>query len=134
MKDGEIKKGKVSVRVGYTKGNIYEDYKVWSRENLEGVDIAVVDGLGNAIELNARKGDIGYRIEVNGKTIATSSEQRREGIAGEYEREFQEYLNELVPIRGISCFAFAELLKEGDPDTYEGEFEVWLKERCQDES
>ena len=64
-------RSKVSVRVGSTRGNIYEDYKVWERENLKGVDITVVDGLGNKIELNAREGGIGYRIEVNGKTIAT---------------------------------------------------------------
>ena len=68
-------RSKVSVRVGSTRGNIYEDYKVWERENLKGVDITVVDGLGNKIELNARRSEIGYRIEVNGKTIATGPEE-----------------------------------------------------------
>ena len=67
--------GKVAVNIGYTKGNIYEDYKWWSRQSLEGVDIQVIDGLGNEIKLNARKGGVGYRIEVNGKTIALGPEQ-----------------------------------------------------------
>jgi len=47
-----------------------------------------------------------------------------------HEETFQQYLNELVPIpRSLACFAFSTLLQEGDPDTYEGEFEVWLQER-----
>lgn len=51
----------------------------------------------------------------------------------DHEMEFQEYLNELVPIPiSIACFPFSALLQEGDPDTYEGEFEVWLGERFPD--
>lgn len=62
--------GKVAVNIGYTRGNVYEDYKWWKRQGLAGVDIQVLDGLGNEIQLNAREGENGYRIEVNGKTIA----------------------------------------------------------------
>lgn len=48
----------------------------------------------------------------------------------EHEREFQNYLNELVLIpRSIACFSFSVLLQEGDPDTYEEEFEIWLERR-----
>lgn len=63
---------KVSVHVGYTRGDIYGDYKVFKRQSLVGVDIKVTDGLGNELELNAREGDIGYRMIVNGKTVHTT--------------------------------------------------------------
>lgn len=47
-----------------------------------------------------------------------------------WEYDFQQYLNELVPIPpSIACFPFSRLLQEGDPDTYEEEFEAWLSER-----
>lgn len=62
--------GKVAVCVGYTRGNIYEDYKWWRQESLVGADIQIIDGLGNEIQVNAREDDNGYRIEVNGETIA----------------------------------------------------------------
>lgn len=48
----------------------------------------------------------------------------------EHERDFQEYLNEFVPLPpSLTCFPFSSLLKGGDPETYEEEFEAWLRRR-----
>ena len=63
---------KATVTIGYTSGNIYEDYKHWSRKRLVGADITATDGQGNTIQLNVREEPHGFRVELNGKVIADS--------------------------------------------------------------
>lgn len=60
---------KAKVQIGYSRSDL-DHYRTWSRQSLVGVDVKVVDGLGNEIEISARQSDIGYRITVNGKEIA----------------------------------------------------------------
>lgn len=58
---------KVNFEVGYTKTNVFTNYKYWSRKNLAGVDVKIIDGNKNKIIIGSREG--GSRIEVNGKVI-----------------------------------------------------------------
>ena len=65
---------KASVSVGHTRGSL-ASYRNYSRKALVGADVEARDGLGNVISVHVREGKDGYRVVVNGKTIA---EQRRE--------------------------------------------------------
>ena len=62
---------KAEVRIGCSRGSM-EDYKITSYEGLVGADITATDGCENLIEISVRAGDTGYRIALNGKTIAES--------------------------------------------------------------
>ena len=60
---------KVSATMGYTHSDL-DSYK-WKRvTSARGVDIQVIDGLGNIIEVNAREGDVGSKVRVNGHLVA----------------------------------------------------------------
>jgi len=66
---------KAELSIGYTRKGLYDSRGRWAYqekryENLVGCDVTIKDGLGNTIEVNAREGDIGYRVSVNGKEIA----------------------------------------------------------------
>lgn len=60
---------KSQVEVGYSKSDL-ERYQTLSLCDLTGADIKARDGLGNEIEVYVRNGRTGYRIVLNGKTIA----------------------------------------------------------------
>ena len=60
---------KAFVNIGYTRSNLAH-YIDKPYRNLRGADVAVVDGKGNTIQVNVRDGETGYRISINGTTIA----------------------------------------------------------------
>jgi len=61
-----MKSKKVSITIGYSKsGNIADDYLNWSRKNLTGVDVKIIDGKGNEFVIGSREN--GTRIEINKK-------------------------------------------------------------------
>lgn len=61
---------KARVNVGFTKRGI-EEYHDKNFTNLTGADIKAFDGLGNLIEVAVRDEGQGFRISLNGKTIAS---------------------------------------------------------------
>lgn len=61
---------KAYISVGFTKSTL-DAYRTTDFTKLVGGDIKAEDGMGNIIEVNVREGGIGYRITLNGKTLAT---------------------------------------------------------------
>ena len=59
---------KAQVSVGYTRRGL-EAYKTWESPNVTGADVEARDGCGNIIVVSVREGDIGFRINLNGKTV-----------------------------------------------------------------
>ncbi len=62
--------GKAYVSVGYTKNDL-TSYRHTDFTKLVGADIRAEDDLGNVIEVNVRGEGQGYRISLNGKTLAS---------------------------------------------------------------
>lgn len=63
---------KAYVSVGFTKSDL-SHYRTTDFTKLTGADVRLEDGLGNVIQANVRDAGIGFRIELNGKMIATGS-------------------------------------------------------------
>ena len=61
--------GKAYVSVGFTKRDL-TSYRHTNFTKLTGADIRAEDDLGNVIEVNVRGDEQGYRISLNGKTLA----------------------------------------------------------------
>jgi len=62
--------GKAYVSVGFSKRDI-STYRTTTFTHLVGADIRAQDDLGNDIEVNVRADGKGYRISLNGKTLAS---------------------------------------------------------------
>lgn len=63
---------KATATMGYTKRTVHDGYYTKAVKGCVGIDFSAIDGLGNKIEVMVREGDIGYRVVVNGETIATT--------------------------------------------------------------
>ena len=61
---------KASVSVGYSRRDL-STYRTKDFKSLVGADIQAKDDLGNLIEVNVRADGQGYRISLNGKTLAS---------------------------------------------------------------
>jgi len=61
---------KASVRLDYKSNRTLGTFQWFERKALIGADATFKDGKGNVIKVNIREGDVGYRIELNGQTIA----------------------------------------------------------------
>lgn len=67
---------KASIQVGYTR-NTLDNYQLWKRKNLTGIDVKGKDGQGNLIEVGIREciisgQEMGFRIWINGKEVSYS--------------------------------------------------------------
>lgn len=62
--------GKAYVSVGFSKKDL-SSYHHTDFTNLIGADIRAEDDMGNVIEVNVRANGQGYRISINGKTLAS---------------------------------------------------------------
>ena len=62
--------GKAYVSVGFSKKDL-ASYRHTDFTSLIGADIRAEDDLGNVIEVNVRGNGQGYRISLNGKTLAS---------------------------------------------------------------
>ena len=65
--DGKPIKASFSLDYKSVRGH---NFQWFERRAVVGADIKLTDGKGNIVQVNVREGGDGYRIELNGKTIA----------------------------------------------------------------